>query len=86
MRVIISRPAERELSKLPHSVRRRFLNAFREIETTTDRMALRLDLRPLAGRENRIRLRIGAYRAVFSLADETWFLLTVGHRSTVYRP
>ena len=41
----------------------------------------------LSGNKDRYRVRQGAYRIVYSIADDvlTVFVVKVGHRSTVYR-
>ncbi|MFE1743765.1 type II toxin-antitoxin system RelE/ParE family toxin [Coleofasciculus sp. H7-2] len=44
------------------------------------------DCRKLKGRQNRWRIRVGDYRIIYSIDDETFtlYILTVAHRREVY--
>lgn len=80
--VILKRPAEKELDRLPTQVHRRITQKLLELEN---------DPRPhgvqkLHG-EDRYRIRIGDYRVLY-LIDErakTVEVVAVGHRREVYR-
>jgi mRNA interferase RelE/StbE len=82
--LIIKPTAEKSLDKLPHLVRRRVVDALRE---------LRKNPRPaasvkLTGDENLWRIRIGNYRVVYEIHDARLVILVlrVAHRKDVYRP
>ena len=80
--VIVQRPAEKELDALEKSFYKRIV---------TRLLALEEDPRPagvkkLQGQES-YRLRVGDYRILYTIDDETKkvFIVAVGHRREVYR-
>jgi mRNA interferase RelE/StbE len=82
--VIFKPSADKALRKLPVKVQRR-------IAAATDTLAD--DPRPsgcikLEGEENLYRIRVGEYRIVYTIQDETLIVLVVrvAHRKDVYRP
>ena len=82
--LIIKPTAEKSLDKLPRLIRRRIVDAMKE---------LRGNPRPagvakLAGDENLWRIRIGSYRVVYEIHDDQLIVLVlrVAHRKDVYRP
>ena len=82
--VIFKPSADKALRKLPVKVQRR-------IAAVTDTLAD--DPRPsgcikLEGEENLYRIRVGEYRSVYTIQDETLIVLVVrvAHRKDVYRP
>ena len=81
--VIIKPTAVKRLDKLPRPVRRRVLDALDE---------LRANPRPagcvkLAGDENLWRIRVGDYRVVYEIHDDSLIVLVlrIAHRRDVYR-
>ena len=80
--VVINRSAERELKSLAPEIARRIGNRLR---------ALSEDPRPAQSRRLRgspnFRLRVGDYRAIYSVDDaaERVTIVAVGHRRDVYR-
>jgi mRNA interferase RelE/StbE len=82
-RIEIQRDAKKELAALDKPVRERVLRAIR---------ALADDPRPagckkLVGLERAWRVRVGSYRIVYEITDETLLVLViaVAHRREVYR-
>jgi mRNA interferase RelE/StbE len=82
--LIIKPTAEKSLDKLPHPIRRRIVDALKE---------LRENPRPagaakLVGGENFWRIRIGNYRVVYEIHDKQLIVLVlrVAHRKDAYRP
>jgi mRNA interferase RelE/StbE len=80
--VLISRPAEREIERLPVSVRRLIV---RRIASLSD------DPRPVGSRklagDDKYRVRQGDYRIIYTIEDErvTVIVVRVAHRSDAYR-
>lgn len=79
----ITRTAEKQLAKLPREDQRRVVRAV---------LALREDPRPrgsrkLSGYDDVFRLRVGHYRVIYSVSDETLIVLVlkIGRRGDVYR-
>ena len=76
--------ATKEIENIePKKVRRQIVDRIRRLSD---------DPRPpkcekLSGQSDRYRIRQGAYRIVYSVADDVLivFVVKVGHRSTVYR-
>lgn len=82
-RVRIAPRARREISRLPQQIQARIIV---RLEALAD------DPRPpgaiqMAGPEGLYRLRIGNYRAIYSIEDDDLVVLVVkvGHRRDVYR-
>lgn len=81
--VRISRTAERQLARLDRAMQRRVSAAM---------LALASEPRPrgcrkLIGYDDVFRLRVGRYRLLYSVSDDTVVIviLKVGHRRDVYR-
>ena len=80
--VIVSRPAQKEIRSLDQEIRLRVLTALR---------ALAVDPRPsgcrkLVGAQNRWRIRVGDYRAIYTVNDTDHIveIIVVRHRSKAY--
>ncbi len=80
--VVVSRPAQKEIRSLDQVVRGRVLQALR---------ALAVDPRPagcrkLVGAQNRWRIRVGDYRAIYAVNDTDHLveIIAVRHRSKAY--
>ena len=79
----ITRSAEKTLRTLPRDAQRRVLNAVLElVEEPRPRQA-----RKLTGYDDVFRLRVGRYRVLYSVEDQTLvvLILKIGHRRDVYR-
>ena len=83
VRILISRSAERELTRLPREVQQRFVRAFEELAKDL-RLRSSLDVKPLRGTKGTWRLRIGSYRGIDELEEGQVRFTRFGHRSNVY--
>ena len=83
-RLEIARRAKRDINKLPPLVRRRILGSFEGL-VTTPRTG---DIKKLAGAAGDYRLRVGDYRVLFTVHQETLTveITPVRHRSSAYEP
>lgn len=85
-RVLLSETAVRQLRKLPTDVRKRIANALRVLEEDPFRARPKADIRILEGTEPRkYRIRVGDYRAVYSVAGEEVKVIEVFVRGRGYR-
>jgi mRNA interferase RelE/StbE len=84
VRVLISRSAERELTRLPRDIQKRFMKAIEELERDS-RPRPGLDIKPLRGMKGAWRLRIGSYRGIFELGEDEARFTRFGHRRDIYR-
>jgi mRNA-degrading endonuclease RelE of RelBE toxin-antitoxin system len=69
------------LRKMPVKLRKRFMGAFRNIENG---VTTGLDIKILSGREGYSRLRVGSYRAIYTINMEI-IVIRVGARGDVYK-
>lgn len=79
-RIEIDKPALKFLQKQPQAQRERI---FRAIQGLPDKG----DIKPLGGHENLYRLRVGAYRVIYTIIGDvlTVRVLNVGNRGDVYK-
>ncbi|MEU2128240.1 type II toxin-antitoxin system RelE/ParE family toxin [Streptomyces sp. NPDC018352] len=80
--------AQRDLLKIPRQDALRILIRLSELHKALDAGdTTAFDIKALQGHSDRWRLRIGDYRAVYTIEDGRLVLwvLTVGHRREVYR-
>ncbi len=82
-RVLLERAAERDLSRLSSEIHNRIINAMQALATNPRPPGCR----KLAGSENDWRIRVGAYRVVYEIADQIRVVRVnrVRHRREVYR-
>ncbi len=80
--VILKRPAERELDRLPAQVRQRITQKLLELEDNPRPHGVQ----KLHG-QDRYRVRVGDYRVLYLIDDRTKTVevVAVGHRRDVYR-
>ncbi|KOU05202.1 addiction module toxin RelE [Streptomyces sp. NRRL F-2295] len=80
--------AQRDLLKIPLPEARRILGRLADLQKALDAEDLAgFDVKPLQGHDARWRLRVGDYRAVYTVEDGrliVW-VLAVGHRREIYR-
>jgi len=76
----ITRSAAKALRKMPKAMAQRFFVAFEKIETG---QTLGLDIKPMVGRDGYLRLRIGRYRAIYTV-DFDLIVIRVGPRGDIY--
>ena len=79
-RIEIDKPALKFLQKQPQAQRERILRAIQGLPDKGD-------IKPLGGRENLYRLRVGAYRVIYTIIGDvlTVRVLNVGNRGDVYK-
>ena len=83
VRILISRPAERELARLPRDVQERFAKALGEL-AKDPRPRPGLDVKPLRGMKGAWRLCIGSYQGIYEVEERQVRFTRLGHRSNVY--
>ncbi|MFG3406929.1 type II toxin-antitoxin system RelE/ParE family toxin [Streptomyces sp. NPDC048142] len=80
--------AQRDLLKIPLPEARRVLGRLADLRKALDAGDLAaFDVKPLQGHDARWRLRVGDYRAVYTVEDGrliVW-VLAVGHRREIHR-
>jgi len=81
-KVMVERPAKRNLSKIPQPHQDRIINAIRNLRDNPRPSGVR----KLTGR-SAWRIRIGNYRIIYEIDDDqsTVLVVTLGHRGEVYR-
>ena len=79
-RVFIEKPARKFIQKQPSAQQKRILTALYKLPDVGD-------IRPMRGKVNQYRVRIGTYRAVYTLNDDilTVNVLKVDNRGDVYK-
>lgn len=79
----VTKPAERQLRKLPVQIRNRIMDFLKTLEGP-DNPVLRA--RKLVGVQNRWRYRVGDYRIICEIRDRELLVLVIdiGHRRDVY--
>ena len=79
-KVIIMKPARKFIERQARTQQERLLTAIY-------RLPYEGDIKPLTGKENVYRLRVGDYRVIYSVYDDvlTVEVLTVGNRGDVYK-
>ena len=79
-RVFIEKPARKFIQKQPPAQQKRILTALYKLPDVGD-------IRPMRGKVNQYRVRIGTYRAVYTLNDDilTVNVLKVDNRGDVYK-
>lgn len=82
-RLIFSLQGEKELKKLPLDVRLRITQKLRYFLSAPNPLDLASHLKD--SELGSYRYRIGNYRVIFDIEDETIVVLTVGHRRDVYK-
>jgi mRNA interferase RelE/StbE len=82
-KVEITASAEKALTKLPKADRIRVVRAIVELAA----VPRPLGCRKLAGHEDVYRIRVGAYRVIYTIDDRriVVVVLKLGHRTRIYR-
>jgi mRNA interferase RelE/StbE len=83
MTIRISKAARKQLSKLDEQTRNRILSALYKLRDRPDLV----DSKKLKTKTDRMRIRVGDYRAVVSVDQENkvYRVIEVGHRRDIYR-
>jgi mRNA interferase RelE/StbE len=81
--VILRRPARKALSALPQEVQKRIVQALENLANDPRPPGARA----VQGHDHLLRIRVGDYRVVYTVQDDTLVILVlrVGHRRDVYR-
>ena len=80
--VVVFRPAQKEIKALDQTVRIRIIEALKTLATDPRPH----NCRKLTGAQNRWRIRIGDYRAIYAVNDNDRLveIIAVRHRSKAY--
>ena len=79
--MIISKSAAKALRRMPKKTALRFFDSFELIEAGK---ISALDIKKLSGRAGYMRLRIGSYRAIYTV-DFELIVIRVGPRGDIYK-
>ncbi|SPF52039.1 Cytotoxic translational repressor of toxin-antitoxin stability system [Candidatus Desulfosporosinus infrequens] len=82
MKVVVTKQAQKDLAKLSKDIR---LLVYAELYKFAERKVV--DLKKLAGKSDKFRIRVGDYRVLISVSKEaiTVYALRVLHRRDAYR-
>ena len=80
MKVVISKKAEKQLSKLNQFVRRKILKILKKFESGE-----RVDIKKMKGTDDEFRIRVGNYRILIKRFKNNDYLVTeIGKRENIY--
>lgn len=82
MKIVWSKTAEKQFSKIDHRYRQRIKS---RLEAMDDTCAPVADIKKLSSSENHYRLRVGDYRVIYALANQpsdTCYVVSVKRRTT----
>jgi len=81
MKVVVTKQAQKDLAKLSKDIR---LRVYAELYKFAERKVV--DLKKLAGKSDKFRIRVGDYRVLISVSKETItvYALRVLHRRDAY--
>ena len=79
-RIQIDKPAMKFLQKQPQAQRERLLRAIQGLPNNGD-------IKPMSGHENLYRLRVGAFRVLYTIIRDLLIVrvLSIGNRGDVYK-
>jgi len=83
MRAVWTRPAWRELQRLPKARQAAVLSAVSRF--AADPFGRHLDAKPLVGEKSAIRVRVGDYRVILHRGTDAIEVRAVAHRREAYR-
>lgn len=78
-KIVLDKEAEKFLDKLDSFMSRRIIKKIKELQENP----FSKDVKRLKG-YNQFRLRIGDYRAIFSIEKDTIQILKIGHRKNIH--
>jgi len=79
MNLIISKKAEKQLSKLNPFVRNKILKVLRKFES-----GKKVDIKKMKGKNSEFRIRIGEFRVLLDRNKESYSVVKVGKRENIY--
>ena len=80
MQVLITKKASKQLDKLPDPLAHKIISELKQLATNP----FPPNSKKLKGHQN-YRLRIGSYRAIYTLSNRQITILRVADRKTIYR-
>ena len=83
MRYVVTGEGAKTLSKLPKSVQKRILQKLNSIFKNSNPLVFAKKLDSFEYGD--YRLRMGDYRAIFDVKDNTAYFLKFGHRKDIYK-
>ncbi len=83
-RVEFKKSAEKEFSRLPKDVMRRFAEAIEKVAEDPGRPRSGVDIKRLHGTKTTWRLRVGDFRGIYELVEGRVVFTRFAHRSKVY--
>lgn len=83
--VQLSKPAQTYLSKLDRPTKERIVKSLRHL--ALDPYSELLDIKPLTGRPDQIRLRVGNYRIIYKVENDILiiYVIAIRPRGDVYK-
>ncbi len=82
--VVVGKQALKEMKNLPEAVRKKFLKILVDLEEYPI-PAHRYDVKKLRGEERTYRIRVGKYRLIYEILENTVYILTISHRKSTYK-
>ena len=82
--VEFKKSAEKEFSRLPKAVMRRFADAIEQVSEDPVRARPGADIKRLHGAKSTWRLRVGDFRGIYEVMDGRIVFTRFAHRSKVY--
>lgn len=80
LEIEFSKKAAKEYKRLPKAYQSLIDRALKKLSA-----GLPLDSKPVKGEEDVYRVRVGRYRIVFRVIDNTGVIMTIGSRGDVYK-
>jgi mRNA interferase RelE/StbE len=77
----ISNHAEKQLKKLPETIAKKILSKL--MQTMTE--PRKANYKKLKGYENSWRVRVGDYRVILKIENETMIVTKIAHRKDIYK-
>ncbi len=80
-KIYFSPKAEKELEKLEKDIREKIREKIKDLENFP---FCRLDIKKLKGFERKFRIRIGKYRVIFGVYENSVWILKISKRENIY--
>ncbi len=83
MNITLGDRALEQLRKLPENTQRKIIDKLKFFASTSDPLKFAHTIK--GDKLGEYRFRIGSYRAVFNVKNDTAVILKIGHRKDIYR-